>query len=841
MNRQEILMHTHENGKMNHFAGKIEWYLKKNILPVYEAIMKETSFLPPTADLVERIFYIENHFDSLQKCPHCNRDKKKYIKSKREFTNTCGGVLCMKVQKKEILTCRWNTMSESKRQLAAGRLAQSGRKKGDFLRGKSLEEIHGKEKAVCIKKKMSSREIKPETYIKSVKTRRKNPKWHSEETRSKISDKLKIAWKDGKFDEYKDSFELAKSKLSEKMKYKILNGEFTPPITNSWTKWKSFVNMNGKTRKFRSDWEALFFLSNTELKYESVRIPYKVECKNKVYIVDFEDEKAKIIYEVKPSSLRGKKDIVDTKENVAKIWAEQNGYSYKVIDEYWFSENVDKIDLDGNEHLREKLFSIRNKLNKRIQNWEILTPSGWSSFHGVSKTKKEIVVYIQLVDGKELKCSSHHLIMLNDGQYYFAQDLSCGDVVVTEIGGSPINDIKIEENETIVYDINNVESKSEFYCNGILTHNCQFIEEAESIWTSAQPALSTGGKSVILSTPEGIGSFFHKMWVRAESGKNNFNTIKLNWRLHPERDEAWKNKQLIELGAKKFAQEFDCEFGASGNTVVANDIMDYYEKLTSDPVERRGEGLNLWIFKRVVEGRKYATIADVGRGDGDDFSAFHVIDLETFEQVAEFEHKIDTKAYGDVLINISTEYNDALLVIENNNIGWATIQRVLDRGYKNLFYMSSDMKYIDGEEQLTNRLYSEEKKMVPGFTTTRNTRPLIITKFEEYTRLKGIKINSIRLVNQMRTFIWHNGKAEAAKGYNDDLIMAMAIGMWIRDTALVLQNKRDVITKQLLGGIQRVGGDTNGTGGIYLPNRQINNPWETKIGGTTEDLRWLIR
>jgi hypothetical protein len=39
------------------------------------------------------------------------------------------------------------------------------------------------------------------------------------------------------------------------------------------------------------------------------------------------------------------------------------------------------------------------------------------------------------------------------------------------------------------------------------------------------------------------------------------------------------------------------------------------------------------------------------------------------------------------------------LVIENANIGWATIQQVIDRNYPNLYYMSKDLKYVDVEHQ----------------------------------------------------------------------------------------------------------------------------------------------
>jgi len=169
--------------------------------------------------------------------------------------------------------------------------------------------------------------------------------------------------------------------------------------------------------------------------------------------------------------------------------------------------------------------------------------------------------------------------------------------------------------------------------------------------------------------------------------------------------------------------------------------------------------------------------ADVARGDGADYSAFHVIDVESFTQVAEYKGQVSTKDYGNMLVNVATEYNNALLVIENMNVGWGAIQQALDRKYANLFYSSADLKYVDVEHQMTNRIHSSEKKMTPGFTTTSVTRQLIISRLETYMREKAINVQSTRIVDELYTFIWNNGKAEAMRNYNDDLVMAFAIGL----------------------------------------------------------------
>lgn len=82
-----------------------------------------------------------------------------------------------------------------------------------------------------------------------------------------------------------------------------------------------------------------------------------------------------------------------------------------------------------------------------------------------------------------------------------------------------------------------------------------FIDKIEDIWVSAQSTLSTGGSSIVLSTPNGVGNWFHKMWIGAEEGDNGFNPITLHWSLHPERDQSWRDEQDSLLGAKMAAQE----------------------------------------------------------------------------------------------------------------------------------------------------------------------------------------------------------------------------------------------------------------------------------------------
>jgi hypothetical protein len=230
-------------------------------------------------------------------------------------------------------------------------------------------------------------------------------------------------------------------------------------------------------------------------------------------------------------------------------------------------------------------------------------------------------------------------------------------------------------------------------------------------------------------------------------------------------------------------------------------------------------------------------VADVARGDGADFSTAQVIDIQDSSQVAEYRGKIETKDFGNFLTVLATEYNNALLVIENSNVGWATIQQVIDRGYQNLFYMSNDLKYIDVERQMSNKYYRDEKQMVAGFSQTSRTRPLIISALDTYMNDKDILIRSNRLIDELFTFIWNNGRAEAMKGYNDDLVMALAIGLWVRNTALRLRQEGIDLTKNMLNSTR-----VNQYDGMISTGYSNKNPYEMDLGkGEVENLNWLLR
>jgi hypothetical protein len=202
--------------------------------------------------------------------------------------------------------------------------------------------------------------------------------------------------------------------------------------------------------------------------------------------------------------------------------------------------------------------------------------------------------------------------------------------------------------------------------------------------------------------------------------------------------------------------------------------------------------------------------------------------------VAEYKSQVDTRTFGNMLVSVATEYNNALLVVENANIGWDVVNTIIEKGYPKLYY--SPRAY--GEMQMDKWLDKMDKEQtVPGFTTSAKTRPLVISKMESYIREKVFVFHSKRLLEELRVFIWQHGKAQAQNGYNDDLVMALGIGLFTRDTAMKFFEQGLDLNRAMISSITKTGYDSDVP---MLPSGQAN-PYAVDNGhGQFEDMTWVL-
>ena len=121
------------------------------------------------------------------------------------------------------------------------------------------------------------------------------------------------------------------------------------------------------------------------------------------------------------------------------------------------------------------------------------------------------------------------------------------------------------------------------------------------------------------------------------------------WDVHPDRDQEWFDKETTNMSKREIAQELECSFNASGETVInPADLERMFHNIT-DPIYRTGYDRNYWIWEKPEEGVPYILVADVARGDGSDFSCFHVVRVDTMTVVAEYQGKPSLDMYAQML------------------------------------------------------------------------------------------------------------------------------------------------------------------------------------------------
>lgn len=81
---------------------------------------------------------------------------------------------------------------------------------------------------------------------------------------------------------------------------------------------------------------------------------------------------------------------------------------------------------------------------------------------------------------------------------------------------------------------------------------------AHNLWNSLFPTLSTGGRCIITSTPNGDSDLFATIWRGAIMGTNDFKSFFAGWEEVPGRDEEWKKTMIGAIGELAFRQECNC-------------------------------------------------------------------------------------------------------------------------------------------------------------------------------------------------------------------------------------------------------------------------------------------
>jgi hypothetical protein len=204
----------------------------------------------------------------------------------------------------------------------------------------------------------------------------------------------------------------------------------------------------------------------------------------------------------------------------------------------------------------------------------------------------------------------------------------------------------------------------------------------DEFFASVYPTISSGQSSKVLitSTPNGM-NMFYRIWTESEEGRNAYARVDVHWSQIPGRDEAWREQTISNTSEDQFRQEYECEFLGSSNTLIHPTKL--RNMVYKHPIAQADGGLK--IYEEPEPDTIYAIVVDTSRGAGADYSAFIVVNVSTmpYRQVATYRNNlISPMIYPNIIYNAAIKYNDALVLVETNDIG----QQVADILHYDLEY-----------------------------------------------------------------------------------------------------------------------------------------------------------
>lgn len=376
-----------------------------------------------------------------------------------------------------------------------------------------------------------------------------------------------------------------------------------------------------------------------------------------------------------------------------------------------------------------------------------------------------------------------------------------------------------------------------------------FIDNGADVFGAALASLGTGGKISLISTPNGMDPLYYKTYDGAKKKDNNFNIVEMKWyqdvrynrglywrRGEEERIECntldrtrlrweyleniyetdestieyyevmvkdgwkplspWYDEMSADMGdAKKIAQELDVSFIGSGGNVVEDEFITFHEENNvRDPEFVAELEKVMWIWKKPEVGHKYIMGVDVSRGDGKDSSTIVILDFNNLEQVAEFQYKLPPDLLAEIVYKYGNMYNAYTIIDITGGMGVATVLKLIEMDYKFLHY--DDPKSRKLTEKYSKIKFKEGEK-IPGFNVG-NSRLQMVSELEEHVRENKTIIRSQRMISELRTFVYRNGRPDHMDSYHDDIIMAFAMCIFVVQTSFKKLEQVEKQTKAML-------------------------------------------
>ena len=315
-----------------------------------------------------------------------------------------------------------------------------------------------------------------------------------------------------------------------------------------------------------------------------------------------------------------------------------------------------------------------------------------------------------------------------------------------------------------------------------MSFNILFLDEfafvpnhvAEQFFASVYPTITSGKstKVIIISTPNGMNHFY-KMWEDARRGKNGYVTNEVHWSQVPGRDAKWKEETIKNTSPRQFAQEFECDFLGSADTLISPAKLQNIP--FADPI---ASNAGLDVYERVQDNHEYIITVDVARGIGGDYSAFVVFDITTlpYKVVAKYRNnEIKPVLFPSVIFQVCKEYNNPYVLVEVNDIGDSIAATLnYDLEYPNVLMCA--MRGRAG--QIVGQGFSGNKTQL-GVKMSVTVKKIGCANLKAIIEEDKLLFNDFQIFQELTTFVQKKQAWEADEGYHDDLVMCMVLFAWL--------------------------------------------------------------
>lgn len=307
-------------------------------------------------------------------------------------------------------------------------------------------------------------------------------------------------------------------------------------------------------------------------------------------------------------------------------------------------------------------------------------------------------------------------------------------------------------------------------CALIVMDEFAFVHNDVEFFTSTYPVISSGKetKVIVVSTPNGVGNMFHKIWEGAVQGTNEFVPFRVDWWDVPGRDEEWKRETIANTSATQFRQEFELDFGSKGDTLISSTHL-----LSLQSVDPSESSADVHYYKEPEEAHSYIACIDVSRGIGQDYSTIQIIDVTTnpLEEVAVFRcNTVSPLILPDIVVKLANLYNEALIIVESNGPGEVVCNSIwYEHEYENMF----------NESMI--------KKRGLGLTMTKRVKRMGCATLKDLIEQDKLKIVDSETIIELSQFERRGASYEAKKGCHDDLVMPLVSFAWFTTTEFFVE------------------------------------------------------